>query len=113
MFLSLVHYFNDYVYFAAGDGRVATHACPIQFGCTAVIWAAREAHADCVRILVEAGANSDAVDLVCHMICICMYRLCNPVSRNILIFFTHLCMRSFPVCSWQIYHFSMRMLEQN
>ena len=32
----------------------------LQKGWTALIWAARNGHADCVRLLIEVGADKDA-----------------------------------------------------
>ena len=36
----------------------------MQKGCTALMWAAKDAHIDCVRLLVEAGADKDAKNKV-------------------------------------------------
>ena len=35
-----------------------------QFGWTALIWAAANGHVDCVRLLIDAGADTDASDNV-------------------------------------------------
>ena len=40
-------------------------ACYSQTGGTAIIYAAENGHIDCVRLLVEAGADKDAEDYVC------------------------------------------------
>ncbi len=37
----------------------------VQFGWTALILAAREGHADCARLLVDAGADKEAKNEVC------------------------------------------------
>lgn len=47
--------------------RPATHASmPSQAGYTALIRAALKGHIDCVRLLVEAGADKDTFDAVRH-----------------------------------------------
>ncbi len=36
-----------------------------QIGRTALIWAAANDHADCVRLLLDAGADTNPIDRVC------------------------------------------------
>ncbi len=36
----------------------------MQYGCTALMWAAMDGHVDVVQCLVEAGANLEAIDEV-------------------------------------------------
>ena len=49
---------------------VAAHLTPphthtrAQYGQTALIRAVREDHADCARLLLDAGANTEATDMV-------------------------------------------------
>lgn len=38
--------------------------CILQYGTTALVWAARKGHVDCVRALLESGANVDAAGMV-------------------------------------------------
>lgn len=52
-----------------------------QNGCTALTLAVLKGHADCVRVLVEAGADKDATDNVCDNTCkfpcvVCLYAHC-------------------------------------
>ena len=48
-------------------GRLRRHKlcmCSTQSGYTALFWAARRGHADCVRVLLEGGADKEAKDEV-------------------------------------------------
>jgi ankyrin repeat protein len=45
-----------------GDGRLCV--CQPQGGSTALICAAAEGHIECVRLLVESGANKDVKNKV-------------------------------------------------
>ena len=40
--------------------HVAAHCVRAQFGCTALMEAARNGHADCARLLLDAGADTEA-----------------------------------------------------
>ncbi len=73
--------------------RWSTSQCmsQLQFGCTALIWAARDARSECARLLVEAGANTNAVDVVRHISVSCD----GDVGWSI---FLH--MQSLLVCFW-------------
>ena len=46
-----------------------------QYGWTALIWAALKSHTDCLRLLIDAGANKDARDDVrCwSLLCCCPF----------------------------------------
>ena len=44
--------------------HVAAHCVRAQFGCTALMEAARNGHADCARLLLDAGADKNAKDEV-------------------------------------------------
>jgi hypothetical protein len=41
-----------------------------QYRCTALMRAAADGHADCVRLLIDAGADKEARDEVCVIRCI-------------------------------------------
>ncbi len=43
--------------------------CRLQFGDTALIHAARRGCIECVRVLVELGADKEARNNVCDLIC--------------------------------------------
>ncbi len=50
--------------------------CETQNGCTALILAVLKGRADCVRVLVEAGADKDATDNVCYNACALFLQAC-------------------------------------
>ena len=43
--------------------------CAMQGGDTALMWAAQKGRVDCVRLLLDAGADKELVDNVRRMIC--------------------------------------------
>ena len=51
-------------FFVVYGGRGIYICANTQFGLTPLIWAALKGHADCVRVLVEAGADMDGKDNV-------------------------------------------------
>ncbi len=52
----------------------------MQNGWTALVWAAHMGHADCVRLLLDAGANKDTMNNVRAIAgCFCLAR---PMSRR-------------------------------
>ena len=59
-----------------GGGLMATKHARAQKGLTALMWASAHGHADCVRLLLDAGADRDAVDnvrrLVISWTCFCV-----------------------------------------
>ncbi len=60
-----------------GCGTVAAYSHQTQSGRTALIFAAQNGHAECVRLLLEVGADKDAVDNVRGVIlmgvCMCAH----------------------------------------
>ncbi len=52
-----------------GRPRVNWHAPHTQYYCTALSLAARDGHADCVRVLVEAGADAEIENMVRLVMC--------------------------------------------
>ena len=55
----------DSLYRATRDmGGEAASACQTQAGCTALMWAVVRGRTDCVRALVEAGADKEAKEEV-------------------------------------------------
>ncbi len=68
-FCALCLWFYIFVFSAVNDRRlrvIAAYLFQIQDGCTALIWAASNGHTDCVRLLVEGGADKDAKSTVRH-----------------------------------------------
>jgi hypothetical protein len=62
-----------------------------QAGSTALIWSATYGHAECARLLMDAGANKEAKDNVRLRSCMCVSvyfsgLMLNPISHISLIF---------------------------
>jgi hypothetical protein len=64
-----------------------------QKGWTALIWAAWHGHADCVRLLIDAGADKEAKTSVRHWSVVMLWRLLVFFSVFIILLF-----QSFPSC---------------
>ena len=62
--------------------RIAAHIFETQFGRTALICAAAEGHIDCVRLLVESGADAKATDNVRDMLLYTVFKVMLRVARH-------------------------------
>ncbi len=72
--------------------------CDAQFGNTALIRAAGNSHADCVRLLLDAGADKEAIDNVSVD---AISRVVTEIGPHTCIFFDCIVFKSFvPLDFW-------------